>query len=126
MKTVFYETVNEADKYVTVAVVRNDSSINKIQDLKGMKACFPEYDGVAWNSVIKELHDKKLLQNCPFEQGLVAFFDEICIGGQSKLRNSCKANQYTGDMGALRCLTDKTGDVAFVSKNNLHKFKEGT
>lgn len=128
LKTLFYETVNEEDKYITVAVVKKkNTNINYLEDLEGKKACFPVYDGVAWNSVVHHLKKNSLLKTCPFTDGLSQFFGESCVpdlpkGAPRKLKENCIGTKYRGDIGALNCLNDDIGDVAFVSRNTLNKF----
>lgn len=103
--------------------------IDNIEDLRGKRACFPEYDGVAWNSVISKLREKGLLNKCSYDEALNDFFGDICVGSNEALpeifKNKCANELYQGDFGALQCLNHDIGDVAFVSKNNLEKFKEG-
>lgn len=63
MKTLFYETVGNPKKYITVAVSRKNTQFKRIEDLKGVKACFPNFDGVAWHSVIYALQKKGIIGN---------------------------------------------------------------
>lgn len=63
LKTLFYETVADPRKYITVTVSRKNNQFKRIEDLKGMKACFPSYDGVAWHSVIYALQKKGIIGN---------------------------------------------------------------
>lgn len=130
MKTVFFETVNDDDKYITVAVVDSNSKIDTFQDLRGKKACFPNFDGVAWNSVIYTLKNSNLLDSCPFNQSMGNFFGDSCVPNlpnslPNSLKRICKSEMFNGDEGALRCLNEGHGDVAFVSRNNLMKYKKG-
>ncbi|XP_031358132.1 transferrin-like, partial [Photinus pyralis] len=128
LKTLFYETVaNEEEKYVTVAVVRANSGITSFEGLRGKRACFPKYDGVAWNSVVHALNSKQLLTTCPFNQGMSEFFSDSCvpnfpINGSSNLQVLCKPGIYDEEYGAMRCLTHENGDVAFVSKQAYSTF----
>ncbi|KAF5299510.1 hypothetical protein FQR65_LT01093 [Abscondita terminalis] len=128
LKTLFYETTSdEEDKYITVAVVKANSVFTSFADVKGAKACFPKYDGIAWNSVINVLNMKKLLRSCPFTKGMADFFSDSCVPGlpdgePQKLSNMCKSDMYDGDYGAMRCLTQAKGDVAFVSKHTFNTF----
>ncbi|KAF5276054.1 hypothetical protein FQA39_LY00850 [Lamprigera yunnana] len=131
LNTLFYETTaNEDDKYVTVAVVRANSGITSFAQLEGKKACFPKYDGIAWNSVFNELNLKNLIKFCPPTKGMVNFFSESCVlelpdGVSSKLKQMCESGDYGGEYGAMRCLTRANGDVAFVSKNTFNTYFKG-
>ncbi|XP_068910367.1 transferrin [Tenebrio molitor] len=122
LKSLFYETVNDNAKYLTVAVTRNGTTINKLEDLRGYKACFPAFDGVAWNSVVFTLRDKNLLRSCPYTAAATSFFGSSCIPGLPHNEKYCDAVSYRGEFGALRCLLDKKGDVAFISKNSIVDF----
>lgn len=63
LTTLFYETVPDAKKYTTVAVTKRGSKFQNIKDLQGAKACFPIYDGIAWNSVAHILQKWNLIGN---------------------------------------------------------------
>lgn len=126
LKILFYETVNEDAKYLTVAVTRSNTKFETIHDLKGARACFPSYDGIAWNSVANYLNEKRLLETCPIDEGVEGFFGKSCVPGfpkeTSSLNVNCRNDTYVGDDGAIRCLIDGSGDVAFISKNSLKSF----
>lgn len=128
LKPLFYETTFDSDKYLTVALVRASSPISTFGDLMGRSACFPVYDGVAWNSVAHVLQEFNLATKCPPEAGLAEFFGPSCTPGLPKglpkHMNTACGNQemYKGEDGALRCLIHERGDVAFVSYNSLVRF----
>ncbi|KAJ8938556.1 hypothetical protein NQ314_011445 [Rhamnusium bicolor] len=127
LKTLFYETVNVDQKYITVAVTRPDSDITNFEDMRGKKSCFPLYDGVAWNTVKHVLLTKKLIQECPLNNEMAKFFGPSCTPGLPKneshsLRKNCQEDTFNGEFGALHCLSSGVGDVAFVSRNSIRKF----
>lgn len=108
-----------------MAVVKKNSTIQQIADLKDRTACFPEYDGIAWNTMINELVFNKLINRC-YKDGFEEYFGEICVNDDyngDKLNKTCQSEKYRGDFGALRCLNDDIGEVAFVSRNNFEKFQ---
>lgn len=41
------------------------------------------------------------------------------------MNKSCNEDKYKGEFGALDCLNDGVGQVAFVSKNSLDKYVKG-
>lgn len=130
MKVLFYETVYDDAKYITVGVTRSGFGATNFEDLRGYRACFPEYDGVAWNSVMYTLRSKHLLDTCPLIDGMANFFGPSCVpdlpvNGSSNLKEICNGNEYRGEYGALKCLFEKKADIAFVSKNSLYKFING-
>lgn len=54
------------------------------------------------------------------------FFGPSCVPGMPKnesesLWKQCQTD-FTGDLGALHCLTSEVGDVAFVSRNAIPQF----
>ncbi|XP_074025807.1 transferrin 3 [Leptinotarsa decemlineata] len=127
LKTLFYETVLESEKYLTVAVTRQGANINSFEDFRGKKACFPVYDGVAWNTVKNTLFSKKLIKYCPLDQEMASFFGPSCTPGLPEkeggnLKKLCQQEDFNGEFGALHCLSSEAGDVAFVSKNSIRKF----
>ncbi|KAK9878957.1 hypothetical protein WA026_003776 [Henosepilachna vigintioctopunctata] len=126
LKTLFYETVRDENKYLTVAVSKRNSGFSSLEDLEGTKACFPMYDGVAWNTVAYTLKKNNLLPTCPEIEGMANFFGQSCVPGLVKnesyesLNGNC--DEFKGDDGAIRCLLQDVGSVAFVSKNSLKNF----
>ncbi|XP_023309775.1 transferrin [Anoplophora glabripennis] len=127
LTTLFYETVNVDEKYITVAVTKPESNIKTFADLRGKKACFPVYDGVAWNTVKKVLFDKQLIKNCPLEKEITNFFGPSCTPGlpdnlSGSMKKTCQEDTFNGEFGALQCLSSGAGDVAFVSRNSIKKF----
>lgn len=127
MESLFYETVNDEDKNIIVAVIREDSEIENFQDLKNAKVCFPTYGGVAWYSTIDVLQSGNLLTKCPWDRGMEDFFSGGCtpdFPGESHLKKNCR-KEYRGDFGALDCLRDRAGDVAFVPSNTLASYIKG-
>lgn len=126
LKTIFYETVQDSDKYIVVPVTRKDTNIKSIRELRGTKACFPVYDGVAWNTVVQTLQEYHLIGPCSVNNEMANFFGPSCVPNIPKnasehLWKSCQ-DDFRGDIGALHCLTSGVGDVAFVSRNSLKEF----
>ncbi|XP_017783463.1 PREDICTED: transferrin [Nicrophorus vespilloides] len=124
LTTLFYETVTNDNKYITVTVVKSGSSYKTLSDLRGAKACFPKYDGIAWNSVLKYLSDEHLLDSCPYEAGMAEFFGDSCVpdlpkNSSKSLKALCQ-DYHEGEYGVLRCL--EHADVAFLSKNSFEKY----
>ncbi|KAL1508850.1 hypothetical protein ABEB36_003680 [Hypothenemus hampei] len=125
LTTLFYETVSDLHKYITVAVTKENSKIDGIHDLKGRKACFPNYNGIAWNSVASTLQRHNII-GCEINVEMANFFGPSCVpnmpNNESKtLWNLCQKD-FEDDMGALRCLLSDVGDVAFVSRNLISQF----
>ena len=129
LHTLFYETVREEDKYITVVLVKKSLKINSFEDLKGRKACFPVYDGIAWNSVVQVLNKEKLLNTCPYTKAMAEFFGDSCVPNvpeqyRGTLGKGCTSEGYQDDYGAIKCLNNG-GEVAFVSRNSFKKFLNG-
>ncbi|KAG6800752.1 transferrin 1 precursor [Apis mellifera caucasica] len=128
-----------------VAVVSKSSSINKLEDLRNKKSCHSGYkDSFAgWTAPIYTLKHKGLIKS---ENEAADFFSGSCAPGaplDSKLCQQCVGNlasnndrirqatkckatneeTYRGGKGALSCLLDGKGDVAFVPLTAL--FEEG-
>lgn len=130
MKTLFYETTTDLNQYTTIAVTKNNSNIDNLRDMEGMKACFPTYDGIAWNSVKYTLYENGLIRSCGDSDGMAEFFGSSCVPnlpktGNKKLIETCENSDTDSEMEAIRCLTSGRGDVAFISRNSLQRFVNG-
>lgn len=81
-------------------------------DLKGKSACFPNFEGGAFVSVMDSLNQLKLVQsNCSFATKNYFSNKGSCVWDDKSKK--CP-DKYMGDVGALRCLTEGR-DVAFLS-----------
>ncbi|KAG8041094.1 hypothetical protein G9C98_002082 [Cotesia typhae] len=128
-----------------VAVVKKDSSINKLADLKDKKSCHTFYknDFAGWLAPVQVLKKAGLITS---EEGLGEFFSGSCAPGASKTSPLCQqcvgdmesqddqtkeatrcqptqAEDFSGSKGALSCLISGHGDVAFVPYTVLEKIK---
>ncbi|CAK1587817.1 unnamed protein product [Parnassius mnemosyne] len=114
-----------------VAYVRKDAMIKKISELRGKRAAFPRFDGVAWHSVSQYFANKL---NVPCEH-FINYFSEICAPGieqynltteiVDKLTKNCVKDEenLNGELKALRSLVEGKSDVAFFSMNTYNKYK---
>ncbi|XP_012260258.2 transferrin-like [Athalia rosae] len=113
------------------AVVKKNSNIKNLQQLRGKKACFTGYRSIGWNAFVSimrnisgtdwELSDARAVSN---------FFEESCVLGLTKDNDTMPANLYSlctdagryGDeTSAFRCLAEGGGDVAFISLDTIKK-----
>ncbi|KAG9494511.1 hypothetical protein GDO78_002041 [Eleutherodactylus coqui] len=119
------ETCNYA-----VAVVKKSSTF-KFNELKNKRSCHTGIGHMAgWYSPLRVLHEKKLL-NWTIEEtqrAVSKYFSASCVPGANE-PNLCKQctgrgskkckpttdEPYFNSDGALKCLKDNKGDVAFVS-----------
>ncbi|XP_066141002.1 transferrin [Euwallacea fornicatus] len=127
LKTLFYETTLEPSKYIVVVVTKKETKLEILEDLRGIKACFPSYDGIAWHSVASTLQRNHLI-GCAIDRDMATFFGPSCVpdspGNLSEnLRKGCQSD-FQGENGALHCLASGVGDVAFVSSKSIKKFAE--
>lgn len=121
LKPILYEfATKKSDRYTIVAVVRIDSEIYNFSDLYGKRACLPSYEGAAYLSVLETIRQTRGSNNrllSPDE--LLDFFaDDSCTWSAN---GKCKS-EYAGDEGALKCLKDGYGDVAFVDMAIVPEF----
>lgn len=121
--------------------------VKSFNDLKNRKACFSEYGGTGWLSFINLARTSGLISSkaCDYPSQLSKFFSGACTPGiddpnhsgssiptdiSSKLCSACQhqnntscavnmTNRYYGDKGAMKCLSDGAGDVAFVETANI-------
>lgn len=147
LTTAVYLETSLQQNYLILAIVRAGSNITSIASLKGKKACFPIYNGLAWNAFISVAKKESLLPSLyPHSKAVSAFFSEVCTPGirdsinkqsnitvPQNLYSLCinKSNEtknetefinndkYFGDLGAFSCLGDMASDVTFVNYPNI-------
>ncbi|XP_075989387.1 transferrin-like [Anticarsia gemmatalis] len=113
---VLHEITQIAEKTNTiVAYVNSDAKLTKMADLRGKRAAFPRYDGVAWHSVKRYVTEK---ENITCGNYINSYFKEICAPGMDG-----KKCYEAGEEEALKWLVDGKTDVAFVSMNTFNSFK---
>lgn len=111
-------------KYITVAVVKAGSGINSLADLRGKRACFPSFESAAYMSAwetVRNLSTSGSKGHCE-SNSLGHFF--AASSCSSRKDNRCE-EKYRGDVGALRCLVDGRGDVAFTELAVFQNFTKG-
>ncbi|KAG5876694.1 hypothetical protein JTB14_025820 [Gonioctena quinquepunctata] len=131
-----------------IIVVRNDTNdITSLRDLKGKKACIPEYGGKEWLAFIDSLRSNKIVENsCDYNKLFGNFVGNSCVPGarsndyildegcSAKLCEQCipfsttltarycnanTQNKYYSSEGSLRCLADKQADYAVITVNDI-------
>ena len=129
LQPILYEFATELHaRYAVVAVVKKDSHIKTFKDLENKKACFPNYEGAAFLSVAETLKNLSLVEgSCRPEKIIKDFFHSKSCYWADGSRGQC-GEQYRGDEGAMRCLNEGRGEVAFfdmaVWKNLTEKTLE--
>ncbi|KPJ16377.1 Transferrin [Papilio machaon] len=130
LTAVLHEATPIVEKtHTVVAYIRKDAKLKKMTDLRGKRAVFPRFDGVAWHSVSQYFADKL---NVPCEH-FISFFGEICAPGIQehnataeiidKLTKNCLKDDGNGELNALRSLIEGKSDVAFFSMKTYNKYK---
>lgn len=127
LQPILYEFASDLHaRYAVVAVVRADSKIERFEDLEDKKACFPNFEGAAFLSVAETLRNLSLSkQNCKAETSIKQFFHSKSCYWADGDQGHCD-DKYRGDEGALKCLTDRRGDVAFIDMAIWKNFTEKT
>ncbi|TGZ55687.1 Transferrin [Temnothorax longispinosus] len=125
----------------------DDYPIKSFHDLKDKTACFPEYGGLTWLSFINTARTNDIIssKSCDYPSLVSDLLSGACTPGiedsdhsstavpsdiASKLCSACRhqnntscagneTNHYYGDRGAMRCLIEGAGDIAFVEKANI-------
>lgn len=124
LKPILYEYAKQkSDRYTVVAVVKNSSEIYNFNDLYKKRACFPNFEGSAYLSVLETIRNKidATDENESYLSNEVNdyFADDSCFWASNSAK--CK-EEYAGDDGALKCLHDNRGDVAFVEMAAFERF----
>ncbi|KAL8187667.1 UNVERIFIED_CONTAM: hypothetical protein K2H54_053736 [Gekko kuhli] len=119
-----------ATRYYAVAVVKKGTHLSSFCDLRGKKSCHTGFGRSAgWIIPVGRLLEK----NCtnwagaeiePIERAVARFFSRSCVpdvpNEKQTLCHLCKnqeclaSDPYAGYSGALQCLIDDVGEVAFV------------
>uniref|UniRef100_A0A672J9W9 Serotransferrin n=1 Tax=Salarias fasciatus TaxID=181472 RepID=A0A672J9W9_SALFA len=123
-----YGTTSETC-YYAVAVVKKGTQFG-IRDLRGKKSCHTGLGKSAgWNIPIGTLVSMNVIEwsgieDKPVEEAVASFFQSSCAPGATrgnKLCEACKGDcsrshnePYYDYAGALQCLAEDAGDVAFV------------
>ncbi|XP_022254996.1 melanotransferrin-like [Limulus polyphemus] len=147
------ETSNDTPiNYWAVAVVRADSNIRTLQDLQGKRSCHVAVgDASGWTVPLGLLIKNKMItpELCENEKLISSFFSKSCVPGAQNLgvidntststlckqcigdgqeHHVCDATElerYYGNSGALRCLVERSGDVAFVRNDVIDRYIDG-
>ncbi|XP_072758245.1 transferrin-like [Anoplolepis gracilipes] len=121
--------------------------VKTFHDLRNRKACFPEYGGISWLSFINIARTSGIIssKSCNYPLLVSKLLSGACTPGiedadhsrtavpadiSSKLCSACRyqnntscavneTNRYYSDKGAMRCLSEGAGDVAFVEAANV-------
>lgn len=134
MEPLLYEITPIFEKMDTVvAYVKKDANIKTMADLRGKKAAFPLFDGVAWHSTLEYLRQN---EESSCSGVLYNYFSEVCAPG-IEIRNVTNevANKFTkscykqdglsvvGELMALRGLLEGYSDVAFISMRTFAMYQ---
>lgn len=137
----------------SVAVVRSESGIKFLYDLGGRRSCHGSYGDMAgWWAPLSVLSERSLLDqtSCNKAEQVADYFGGSCVPGAADLRvnqyrsgserlcalcrgdtsnqHQCErslSERYFGKVGALRCLVDGSGEVAFMSWSSLASNVDG-
>lgn len=149
------EPVGVAQGFIdySVAIVRADSGIKFLYQLGGRRSCHASFgDTASWLAPISVLTERSLLdqQSCNKADQIAEYFAGSCVPGAADLRvnqyrsgaeklcavcrgdslglHQCErssSERYHGQAGAIRCIVEGAGDVAFVSLSSLAENVDG-
>lgn len=124
-------TNKQEDLNKVAAVVKSNSKIKNLQQLKGLKACFTEYRSIGWNAFVSIMRKASGSDWDSSDVTAVSnYFKESCVPGlgkeiesmHSNLHSLCKeVDRAADEANALKCLVDGGGDVAFISLSTIKK-----
>ncbi|XP_043526669.1 transferrin isoform X3 [Frieseomelitta varia] len=129
LKTMVQVIPKRNNEFVRIAaVVKRDSWIKNLKDLKGAKACFTGYRDVGWNAFVTTLKNISATDYCPDTEAVSKFFTESSIVGLSDSDGQMpynlhalnkQANGIDKDLIAFDCMMSNVGDVAFVNLKSI-------
>ncbi|XP_057593902.1 serotransferrin-like [Hippopotamus amphibius kiboko] len=132
----FYGSKDEPQtNYYAVAVVKKGTNF-KLNELKGKKSCHTGYGRSAgWNIPMGKLYWELPNPKESLPRAVADFFSGSCVPcvdqkafpklcqlcvGKGTEKCACNSHEpYFGYSGALKCLTDGAGDVAFVKHSTV-------
>lgn len=125
LKPLLYEYAKPlSGRYTIVAVVRSDSEIYNFKDVYGKQACFPSYEGAAFLSALETINNyttkSENERNFNVNELLNFFSPDSCTWGPDD-QGQCE-EKYMYDEGALRCLIEGKGQVAFMDMSVFKQF----
>lgn len=117
LKPLLYEYAKQKNnRYSVVAVVKTNSEIYNFEDLNRKRVCLPSFEGAAHLSVLETVRYVRGTHQSDRSYSpreLLEFFSEDSCLWTPETNANCK-KEYAGDEGALRCLRENHGDVAFL------------
>ncbi|CAK9292620.1 unnamed protein product [Gordionus sp. m RMFG-2023] len=131
---------NSQPSYKTIALVKTNSHINSLADLKGTKSCHTAVGmSAGWIIPIGVLYEKNLLPSFDCDNPVIAiskFFNGSCAPNAlikdnnlgfnpssvcsacSNIHMQCMGyDRFAGEQGAFECLKANKGDVAFLRES---------
>lgn len=135
LQPLIYEVtpLSQVQMNTVLAYVKKDAMLDKMADLRGKRVYFPNYDGVAWHSVLNYIRNTEYLHCFEIIHG---YFSEICAPGVEKLNITVNMiEEYSrncyfedgkvlgGELAALRALVEGRVDVAFVSLKTVSMYE---
>ncbi|XP_067128089.1 transferrin-like [Centruroides vittatus] len=149
-----YGKLDEGATYYAVAVIPSNSEINELEDLRGLESCHTGIGRTAgWVMPVGFLTSKGLISKsqCDKAAAIAAFFSASCVpgannpkynpsgSGADKLCQQCigdvngenkcargSTERYSGYSGALRCLAENGGQIAFVKHTTVSEYTDGS
>ncbi|KAL1461969.1 hypothetical protein WDU94_013827 [Cyamophila willieti] len=104
VSALLYQDSSSSGNYKTLAVVKDGQPLIKnFKSLQGRKACFSQYQSLAWVSFLNFTKSLKLLpRKCGYTKATASFLSGACLPGlktfnQTEPENlcyACKAGQY--------------------------------
>ncbi|XP_045457100.1 transferrin-like [Melitaea cinxia] len=66
-----------------VALLKNTSNITRFENLRGRKACFPEFGGLSYVAFLRVAHERSVISSseCDYARAVGEFFDSACAPG---------------------------------------------
>ncbi|CAK9808394.1 unnamed protein product [Anthophora quadrimaculata] len=130
LKMIVQAVPKRSTEFIRIAaVVKEDSWIKSLKDLKGTKACFTGYRDVGWNSFVATLKNiSGGSTHCSDTEAVASFFAESFIVGLNDSDGQMPCNlhpltkQENGvgkDTSAFECMMSGRGDVAFVDLKGI-------
>ncbi|XP_045457192.1 transferrin-like [Melitaea cinxia] len=110
-----------------VALLKNTSNITRFENLRGRKACFPEFGGLSYVAFLRVAHERSVISSseCDYARAVGEFFDSACAPGALDNSHSLAESTYNATNLCTVCkptVPIPSGDDFICSYDDNNKY----